>query len=540
MSKTPSAMDRGTSALKAGKYEEAAMSTPSLKAPAVESRAAAYMKMGKLPEALQDAKQCIDLAPKVPAGYIRAARVFKALNKPEPALRMVEHASQRIKPTDTRRAAELKKLKEEILELQSEIARLVKATACHLAMLPVEILAEVFQYLLPDDWDAPLRLGAVCKHWRSVVQNAPAMWSCLHLGGRSNVERILRAKAMHWNDKSRYHVKHLELNDRVAIQVYQKCCSPTRLRSLETVRLFHVARGIHAQLEPLSETFCWDLASLPTVRSLAFNFGVNLIVLADGDAARLSHLHELEMVAYMIVAGAQPSFPNLRRLHIDASNFRVDSDPPHGLRALLETCPALEHLHVTGVSPENNTTEGTGPLPCDRLRSLELHNDVCRWSLWSTSLPESVTLERLVASPPQAASSFLSLFRSVALASLRELRLLAVCDTAPAALLPLLRAMPHLAVLQLSRASGDMGALVDGLPAAGLPLTDVDFSDCAKLPGSPIVRLVRARAGALRAMRVDGCPLVEADLLPWLRSNVPAFSCVYMTRKQAKGQRFLG
>ena len=41
----------------------------------------------------------------------------------------------------------------------------------------------------------------------------------------------------------------------------------------------------------------------------------------------------------------------------------------------------------------------------------------------------------------------------------------------------------------------------------------------------------------IQTLIVNECPRVEADVLPWLRGNVPRFSCRYMKKKAASWKR---
>lgn len=103
-------------------------------------------------------------------------------------------------------------------------------------------------------------------------------------------------------------------------------------------------------------------------------------------------------------------------------------------------------------------------------------------------------------------------------------------------------------------------------------LRTVDFSGCHGLSSGPLVRMVSARlalsasgpkAGSaderllqdvgpsteadltlealsvsrIQTLIVNECPRVEADVLPWLRGNVPRFSCRYMKKKAASWKR---
>lgn len=87
-------------------------------------------------------------------------------------------------------------------------------------------------------------------------------------------------------------------------------------------------------------------------------------------------------------------------------------------------------------------------------------------------------------------------------------------------------------------------------------LGSIDLSFCPDIKGGPLVRLVKHRLARIEESQegeetkrqtssispintliVDGCPYVDPDALPWLRSKVPTFSCSYLTKKQAAWKR---
>ncbi|TFY80930.1 hypothetical protein EWM64_g3082 [Hericium alpestre] len=118
------------------------------------------------------------------------------------------------------------------------------------------------------------------------------------------------------------------------------------------------------------------------------------------------------------------------------------------------------------------------------------------------------------------------------------------------------------------------------LPITCPSLTHVDLSNCQDLTTGPVLRMVSSRiklapsvpdekpaitprsadadlsmldasdavAGSsldalsptvkqIQTLLVDGCPRIEAETLPWLRSHVPVFSCKYISKKEATEKR---
>lgn len=459
-------------------------------------------------------------------GYARAARVLKDSHRLDAALKMVDHALQ----YDKNRRAELDKLKSEILALQSEAARLRRADGCHIGTLPVEVLSEIFAYMLANDADAPLRVGAVCKHWRHATSD---LWTRLRLGFYKP-----DAKAEHWLKMSNRRVDELMTNGWSATAVYNERQAAGDLVSLRKLRLDFDAPTPGTDVMP-------DLLldGPPALQELHLTVTNAIVTFADEHLALLSHLQHLRLdvpfVQFMVV----PAMSELRSLHVHGRlSIAVDPSFHDALGLLLRSSPLLRSLYLCDgmVDPRPTAIE---TIPLQFLASIHLSSLASSPVLNALHVP---SLERLVLTQVGSAIVALQRFRASDLANLRELRLAGVADSSPQ-LLPFLLAMPRLAVLQVSRSTADVGQLVDGLALSTLALEEVDFSHCTRLTGGPLVRLVKARIpdgeeqmSRLRVMTIDGCPLVEPDVLPWLRSKVARFSCVYITRKEAKSGRFLG
>ncbi|KAJ7464828.1 hypothetical protein B0H11DRAFT_2309234 [Mycena galericulata] len=116
-------------------------------------------------------------------------------------------------------------------QLRAKQASLQAEISAHTALMspirraPLEILQEIFLACLPtthdaliDPGEAPLLLGCICKHWRSVAYSTPMIWSSIHIppikgpglgpwNGESDVllgmERKLGSFVQAWLDRSR-------------------------------------------------------------------------------------------------------------------------------------------------------------------------------------------------------------------------------------------------------------------------------------------------------------------------------------------------
>ncbi|KAJ7486226.1 hypothetical protein B0H11DRAFT_1861760 [Mycena galericulata] len=108
-------------------------------------------------------------------------------------------------------------------QLRAKQASLQAKIVAHRALMspirraPLDILQEIFLACLPtthdaliDPGEAPLLLGRVCKHWRSVAYSTPMIWSSIHIpaipGGGSwngDSEQKLGSFVQAWLDRSR-------------------------------------------------------------------------------------------------------------------------------------------------------------------------------------------------------------------------------------------------------------------------------------------------------------------------------------------------
>ncbi|KZV88217.1 hypothetical protein EXIGLDRAFT_839411 [Exidia glandulosa HHB12029] len=532
MSQPGTHIERATQAFKSGDYKRAVQllteaidaSGPTLQT--LDSRAAAYTKLKNLQAALKDSQRAIEIAPNSFVGYARAARVLKERNRFDAALSMVNHALQRAK----NRQGDLEKLKREIVALVKESERLRRA---EIAVLPVEVLGEIFAFIADGDADAPLRVGAVCRHWREAARGLSTLWARLVLG-----DVRPQAKAKLWLDTSRHRVRHLEVNGVIA---YRTFCS------LRTTRQLSSLREIHISADSKSLDDAWPPLGMPHLVSFHLDWqgcGIKFDKHNDDALARLRHLSLRTPHRTLLSAGI--AMPELRTLHLETPVLFADNDFHVSMANLLRVSSLLQSLILYDKLPSEIPQLALEAVALPSLSSFEYHGGLARSHLLDAlQLP---SLARLVLRPVDSAHNVTQRLQRSDLANVRELRITPVLDKAED-IFPVVMGMPLLTVLQLSNCGTDMGAVVDALAKSPKHLLEeVDFSHCTKLAGGPLVRLVQAgitttggeEKSRVRVVVVDGCPLVEAEVLPWLRSKVSRFSCVYMTKKAAKGGRFLG
>ncbi|KAF8214886.1 hypothetical protein K438DRAFT_1561983, partial [Mycena galopus ATCC 62051] len=89
--------------------------------------------------------------------------------------------------------AQIKEMEFALTQLKEQRASLERPVDAHKALIspmrhiPQDVLLEIFFSCLPsehnaliDSAEAPLILGRICRHWRSVAYSTPMLWSSIH------------------------------------------------------------------------------------------------------------------------------------------------------------------------------------------------------------------------------------------------------------------------------------------------------------------------------------------------------------------------
>ena len=474
-------------------------------------------------------------------GYQRAAQVLLQVGKFTTALEMVDKASQRVKATDTKRRDAIETMRKEIHELQ-------RLTACHVGTMPFEILLEVLQYVQQDGPHTALRMGGVCRHWRDVVQRSPVLWSNLVLRG-SKPERkaaLFLKNAQQGGQRSK--LRTINVAGLAAAKLFVSLRASGQLATITEAIL-----DAEFFNDPVGTSFSlFDLSQLPSLRRFSIRNGTEFAV-TEADVARLASLEHLSVQALEVAFSVAPQFDALRTLHLQGVlsssliNIAVGTDTGHRqVLNMIATAPLLQELHLATTMLSTQPTDVDIDLP--ELRSFEPGPHIRNDLIWSRL--QMPNLNRLVLTAPVSTYQTLGFMRCD-LTKLTELRLVGPIDIPATRIAERLLTMHNLANLAIIRAEGDITDLVDQISqAGGLALEEVNFTDCQRLTGGAVVRLVRSRlttafTGAPQQCRLislilDGCSLVEPNILPWLRQTVPKVNCAYVTKKQARGARFLG
>ena len=543
-----------------------------------DSRASVYEKQNRLKDALRDAKKTIDIAPAQWHGYFRSARLFASLNKSSAALRMCSLAFDRFGDD-----AKHEGRRRELMALRSHLEAQTKSP---IAGMPVELLLMVFDLAC-----RPVALSHVCRRWHEVALSHPTLWHSLLLA--EPPKKALR-KAQEWHRRSRGKVAELTIRKSLGGAILKpsegdQMVHPNdhamREEILAELRRLDLTYVNACHLEDVDVSLflssLWGNIPPPNPQQLETLF------VSQSSFRRGMPLGESEH--------SIPSWTNLRSLRIinmechwpaftvfvrgltsfeyKISGSSIDFEP---IRSLLQANPTLESLIIeTDTSSPPHAVDIPESLIMAHIRHLELTGvALSPLSTRNLSLPSlqvlrlsklpgsAMVLENLVDDP------------GTSLAELVELTIKSCVFQALPLTLALSRS-PKLKNLQL-RGAFDANTIAESLstaysmppsvlvseskgivttePPISCPSLDVlDLSGSQDLRTGPVMRVVKDRlalAGSqeggkyrlegeendrhvscLQTLKVDECPLIEADVLPWFRKNVAKFSCRYATKK---------
>ncbi|KAG1815957.1 uncharacterized protein BJ212DRAFT_1481016 [Suillus subaureus] len=513
-----------------------------------DSRAAVHEKLGNHKAALLDAKKVVDTAPDRWQGYARSARLFHALNKHEVAIKMIDLALERIKPDDAQRRQELSALKlqaTDALKAADERRRAhIAKTAYHIGKLPVEIFAEIFGFVVAADHAQILKLLHVCKHWRGMATKTPLLWQTLVVS-KNRPTRKVRL----WMERAQTHISYLSFRHNISEMDWP---------------------SILLELSPLS--WC-SLRSLSVSGSL-FSRLYDLL-------QQLSKTKVISLLEHLDVTGC-PGFerflPDFEDSHLDTlkvANFTPSMgglwSRVHRLKTMtieagwIEIFPALtanqslENLVLSNLVLISMQSGGDDRAELSNLQCLKLFN-IASVSV-ITRIVVAPNLQVLHLFNISHSSDVLEFAHADPLRALRELRV-GSCTTTASSLNIIIAGAPLLETLQISGMHGVVNDVLDFICGTRPNdqhqdvctfLKHVDLSSCGDLLTRNAYSLVKTRLhtdqpvtvdggqlgckAEIESLRLDDCPLMEAEMLPWFRGKVKVFSCVYMTKKEGKQRR---
>ncbi|KIM27078.1 hypothetical protein M408DRAFT_24830 [Serendipita vermifera MAFF 305830] len=169
------------------------------------------------------------------------------------------------------------------------------------ARMPFDILAMIFEICAADDWRIPLRVGAVCRCWRTAVQSSPRAWRVVNMNTRRECHNLYFHRSgsynLHVAMKSPYSINNI-------IQVAH------RVQCLTTS---YFVENVESATFPVLTTLRMFRFSKYKIDEEDQSLGAHLIT-----TPRFPNLRHLEI--HSIYTGPIPDdFPPLKSLQIVAS-----------------------------------------------------------------------------------------------------------------------------------------------------------------------------------------------------------------------------
>jgi len=453
-------------------------------------------------------------------GYMRASRLLTLLNQHDRALAMATAALQRVKPTDIRRKKEIQGLQDATMIAKLRHEENLRAQICHIAKLPFELLALVFQEAVQAMGTHPFHLTHVCGHWRRVAMDMPVLWSTLTIRNVPKVQKTLK-----WLQLAQHKLSSLRLiqphdlqklgsalTDSTKELHYLECDIGLSIDVSQLQQIHAIARQVVLRGSPRWAAYL-DLDIRPFVSERVEELRVE-----DLSVQWANLVHNLPQLTHLTIANT--TLPSLRCL-----------------LELLSTTPYLQALILQGVYSSRDLQEGDWDTNFDLSHLIEL--EIATDGAVHYNLAQCVSfpnLRKLRLVSVHAGDFLVTLATKHALAltelQIRNPRIMRHCSP----IRPFLT--ESLETLELSKTAIPVAEIVEDLAKGLCPrLTSLTLSN-SLITEDAIIRLVKARNGgdeqSLKMLIVDRCDNINPDALPWLRSKVPVVSCVYMTKNQAK------
>ena len=540
-----------------GQDKEQQLKQPQLYYSICDSRSATYEKLNRLDDALRDAEHAMELVPTRWQAYSRAARLLLKTQQFGPAAKMVNRAYARIKEDRTNASmdrdarARHQKLCAELESIKASALRGLNGgrdiivqphqPSCYISKFPTELLTEIFTLVTRQDPTAlALVIIRVCRRWRQVALNCPALWDTLVLSA-SESRHEPRKRAKVWLLRSKGEIRDLRVYENAVMHDDWRKKLEEELKSLKWCTL----RALTIQM--------WDIVGyLKSISSQEILDTLEKLTIVDDPSTTISRWDNLlsatRQVTDMHLNGVRfnplaIASRILRRLVIEGCNYGH-----HHAFEFFEQQPFLETLIVSqtiSIRPWLYTK----PLHLNYLT----HVDVSKcfmMSLENLFMPNLRVLRLFQSgtlSPPD-----LRHLAGMRLSNFEELSLIQVAYD-PKALIEFLETVPTLKRLELVAVRGFATEVIEALAEpmrsgdstsqANLPCPRLEYlnvSDTPDIKSATLVRLVKSRfvdvqedhtVTRIQSLKMDGCPRIEPDILPWFRQHVPVVSCIYLSKK---------
>ncbi|KAF7346509.1 hypothetical protein MSAN_01879000 [Mycena sanguinolenta] len=296
--------------------------------------------------------------------------------------------------------AQIEEMELALTELKAKRASLQRPIDAHRALaspmrlIPHDVLLEIFFACLPsehnaliDPAEAPLLLGRICRHWRSVAYSAPMLWSSIHIPSLDyhntppNILLGLQKFVEAWLERSATCPLSVSLSDSSVEfdDTFKNLSLVLQILGVSR-RLRYLTLDADADfLRPILQLGAEDFPLLKSIRMNVENQPISTNFL---------EIPTLEDVALRAPLFTQPlSLPlpwsQLRKLHL--SCWMQHDDHAEGLTVdgaldLLRRCPNLEWcgIRVTQYLPHSGLSHTRSPIILPHLHTLALSG----WNLY--------------------------------------------------------------------------------------------------------------------------------------------------------------
>lgn len=463
----------------------------------------------------------------------------------------------RTKTEDAKRRGDLSNLKEMVLKERKQLEEKSRRNQNHFKKLPVEIFGDICWISVSQDSASLIVLLHICKYWRQAAWHNPRLWGTLTLSSRRPVD-----KAKLWIARSNGRIR--ELNARFGLLSDHTFLPSEHLRGIQWEYL-RVCRAnnwdFHLFLQSLNMTHI--LANLEEQEIT----GQHVYGSERREFFEESNLQRLTLVKTSLSWDVLSLYAkNLRKL---SAHYVLTTESPI---SIFQNNPRLETLIIV----KNDILASFPDVALSELKHLELHSEFGSAQLLSIPMPKLELLH--ISRCPQSLDLPLTKMTQSGPLHLTDVSL-SYCKASPSTLIELLLAAPALRSLELSRFTA-LADVLEALASSGTPspsnfsktalevplcplLINIKVTHCADVTTGPLMRLIKCRlpkvdeekdtdddisqassskvpvgsVARIQSMTVDGCPRVEAECIPWFRTHVQQFSCVYLTKSLASYRR---
>ncbi|KAJ7127899.1 hypothetical protein C8R44DRAFT_851161 [Mycena epipterygia] len=180
---------------------------------------------------------------------------------------------------------------------QQSIQNTLDSIVYPILTIPAELTTEIFVHCLPDGPSdpspsvAPMLLGTICRQWREIAWNTPALWDSLTIEWRYHETRDLKSLAELWSSRH---------GRRTANTLRMHCVHPWSNDQFETLMLDAIPRWLNLELAMQADIAgkCFrTVQSLPLLQTLdirlldLIDIEDRLFVFSNAPALHTAHLH---------------------------------------------------------------------------------------------------------------------------------------------------------------------------------------------------------------------------------------------------------